>query len=73
MLCLTVQTSRANFPEAGILLPSTGIVPRADRVTIVFCGTKKSLSQGITIAKVLFASYAVGAAVLPLMLFDRSC
>jgi sodium/bile acid cotransporter 7 len=47
-------------------------VPRADRVTIVFCGTKKSLSQGIAIAKVIFASYAVGAAVLPLILFDRS-
>jgi len=71
ILCLTVQTSRANFPKAGILLPLTGIVLRADRVTIVFCGSKKSLSQGITKAKVIFASHAVGAAVLPLMLFDQ--
>jgi len=46
-------------------------VLRADRVTIVFCGSKKSLSQGITKAKVIFASHAVGAAVLPLMLFDQ--
>jgi sodium/bile acid cotransporter 7 len=44
---------------------------RADRVTIVFCGSKKSLSQGITMAKLIFASHAVGAAVLPLMLFHQ--
>jgi sodium/bile acid cotransporter 7 len=44
---------------------------RADRVTIVFCGSKKSLSQGVTMAKVIFASHAVGAAVLPLMLFHQ--
>jgi sodium/bile acid cotransporter 7 len=44
---------------------------RADRMTIVFCGSKKSLSQGITMAKVIFASHTVGAAVLPLMLFHQ--
>jgi solute carrier family 10 (sodium/bile acid cotransporter), member 7 len=44
---------------------------RADRVTIIFCGSKKSLSQGITMAKVIFASHAVGPAVLPLMLFHQ--
>jgi solute carrier family 10 (sodium/bile acid cotransporter), member 7 len=44
---------------------------RADRVTIVFCGSKKSLSQGITIAKVIFASHAVGAAILPVMIFHQ--
>jgi solute carrier family 10 (sodium/bile acid cotransporter), member 7 len=44
---------------------------RADRMTIVFCGSKKSLSQGITMAKLIFASHAVGAAVLPLMLFHQ--
>jgi sodium/bile acid cotransporter 7 len=44
---------------------------RADRMTIVFCGSKKSLSQGITIAKVIFASPTAGGAVLPLMLFHQ--
>jgi len=44
---------------------------RADRVTIVFCGSKKSLSQGVTMAKIIFASRAVGAAILPLMLFHQ--
>ena len=65
----------------GILLAAalitTGLVskwlgfPRADRVTIVFCGSKKSLSQFITMAKLIFASHAVGAAILPLMLFHQ--
>jgi sodium/bile acid cotransporter 7 len=44
---------------------------RADRVTIIFCGSKKSLSQGITMAKIIFSSQAVGTAVLPLMLFHQ--
>lgn len=44
---------------------------RADRKTIVFCGSKKSLSQGVTMAKVIFASHTVGAAILPLMLFHQ--
>jgi sodium/bile acid cotransporter 7 len=44
---------------------------RADRITITFCGSKKSLAAGIPMAKVIFASHAVGAAVLPLMLFHQ--
>jgi sodium/bile acid cotransporter 7 len=65
----------------GVLLAAalitTGLVSkwlgfgRADRVTSVFCGSKKSLSQGITMAKVIFASHTVGPAVLPLMLFHQ--
>ena len=41
------------------------------RVTVIFCGSKKSLSQGITMAKIIFSSQAVGPAVLPLMLFHQ--
>jgi sodium/bile acid cotransporter 7 len=44
---------------------------KADEITIVFCGSKKSLASGIPMAKVLFASSAVGAIVLPLMLFHQ--
>ncbi|WP_035723801.1 bile acid:sodium symporter family protein, partial [Bradyrhizobium sp. ARR65] len=44
---------------------------QADQVTIIFCGSKKSLSQGVTVAKVIFASHAVGAVILPLMLFHQ--
>jgi solute carrier family 10 (sodium/bile acid cotransporter), member 7 len=43
---------------------------RADQITIVFCGSKKSLASGIPMAKVMFASHA-GAVVLPLMLFHQ--
>ena len=43
----------------------------ADEVTIVFCGSKKSMASGIPMARVLFAGHAVGAIVLPLMVFHQ--
>ena len=42
-----------------------------DRITLLFCGSKKSLASGIPMAQVLFAGHAVGAIVLPLMLFHQ--
>jgi solute carrier family 10 (sodium/bile acid cotransporter), member 7 len=44
---------------------------RADEVTIVFCGSKKSLSSGLPMATVLLAGQSVGVIVLPLMLFHQ--
>lgn len=44
---------------------------RPDQITIIFCGSKKSLAAGVPMAKVIFASSAVGAVVLPLMLFHQ--
>ena len=44
---------------------------QADQITIIFCGSKKSLASGIPMAKVMFAGHAVGAVVLPLMLFHQ--
>jgi sodium/bile acid cotransporter 7 len=44
---------------------------KADEITIVFCGSKKSLASGIPMAHVLFSASAVGAIVLPLMLFHQ--
>ena len=44
---------------------------KEDEITIVFCGSKKSLASGVPMAKVLFAAGAVGAMVLPLMLFPQ--
>ncbi|MEX3809041.1 bile acid:sodium symporter family protein [Paraburkholderia sp. BR13439] len=44
---------------------------RADQITIIFCGSKKSLAAGVPMAQVIFASHAVGAVVLPLMLFHQ--
>jgi solute carrier family 10 (sodium/bile acid cotransporter), member 7 len=44
---------------------------REDEIAIVFCGSKKSLSNGIAIARVLFVGHMVGAVALPLMLFHQ--
>jgi sodium/bile acid cotransporter 7 len=44
---------------------------RADEITLVFCGSKKSLVNGIPMAHVLFAGQGIGLIVLPLMLFHQ--
>jgi sodium/bile acid cotransporter 7 len=44
---------------------------REDEITIVFCGSKKSLASGVPMLKVLFAGHALGMVVLPLMLFHQ--
>ena len=44
---------------------------KEDEITIVFCGSKKSLASGVPMAKVLFASGSVGMVLLPLMLFHQ--
>nr|WP_211177635.1 bile acid:sodium symporter family protein [Pseudonocardia acidicola] len=47
---------------------------REDRITIQFCGSKKSLASGLPMASVLFAGQAgaiAGLVVLPLMLFHQ--
>jgi len=43
---------------------------RADRIVVVFCGSKKSLASGVPMASVLFGP-AAGLMVLPLMLFHQ--
>ncbi len=59
VLCVTMFGSRALGFD------------KADEITITFCGSKKSLASGVPMANVLFASGAVGAIVLPLMLFHQ--
>ena len=44
---------------------------REDRITIVFCGSKKSLASGVPIANVLFSGPMIGMVVLPVMLFHQ--
>ena len=58
LICTTLAARRLGFDTA-------------DEITIVFCGSKKSLASGIPMAKVLFPVQAVGATVLPLMLFHQ--
>lgn len=41
-----------------------------DRVALIFCGSKKSLAQGVIMAKVLLAAHpAAGLVLLPLMIY----
>jgi sodium/bile acid cotransporter 7 len=42
-----------------------------DRITILFCGSKKSLATGVPMAQVLFAGSTIGVLILPLMLFHQ--
>lgn len=44
---------------------------KEDEITIVFCGSKKSMATGVPMAQVLFAGGAVGPAILPLMVFHQ--
>ncbi|MEV7230101.1 bile acid:sodium symporter family protein [Polymorphospora sp. NPDC051019] len=44
---------------------------REDRVTIVFCGSKKSLATGLPMATVLFSGASLGLLLLPMMLFHQ--
>ncbi|AFJ46217.1 bile acid:sodium symporter family protein [Shimwellia blattae] len=44
---------------------------KADEITIVFCGSKKSLANGIPMANILFPAATVGILVLPLMIFHQ--
>jgi sodium/bile acid cotransporter 7 len=44
---------------------------KEDEITIVFCGSKKSLVSGVPMAQVLFAPQLAGVVVLPLMVFHQ--
>lgn len=58
VLAITYATGRALFS-------------REDSIVLLFCGSKKSMASGIPIAQVLFTSSALGAIVLPLMIFHQ--
>ena len=60
----------------AVLLATSGVgrllgFSRADAITTVFCGSKKSLASGLPMATVLFAGQPVGLIILPLMLFHQ--
>lgn len=66
--------------DAGILTLGLGITAVAarrlgfdvaDRIVVVFCGSKKSIATGIPMAVVLFAHRDVSLIVLPAMLYHQ--
>ncbi len=44
---------------------------KEDEITIMFCGSKKSLASGVPMANVLFPASAVGTILMPIMLFHQ--
>ncbi len=73
---LLVLAGLCAFILTAILL-ITGYAARAlgfskeDEISIVFCGSKKSLVSGVPMARVLFGAADVGAVVLPVMIFHQ--
>ncbi|WP_145792619.1 bile acid:sodium symporter family protein [Kitasatospora atroaurantiaca] len=67
-VCLAMLTFVLVF--TGVVSRRLGF-ERADRVTIRFCGSKKSLANGLPLATILFPAASVGITVLPLMLFHQ--
>ena len=61
----------------AMVLATTAFTARAlgfskeDEITIVMCGSKKSLASGVPMASILFPAATVGVVVLPLMLFHQ--
>jgi solute carrier family 10 (sodium/bile acid cotransporter), member 7 len=45
---------------------------RADRIVVVFCGSKKSLVSGLPMATVIFPSATLAITVMPLMIFHMT-
>lgn len=45
--------------------------PREDQITILFCGSKKSLATGVPMAGILFPAATAGTIILPLMVFHQ--
>jgi sodium/bile acid cotransporter 7 len=58
MLCISWSSRRFGFSKE-------------DEITMVFCGSKKSLATGVSMAKVLMTSSTVSMVLLPLMLFHQ--
>lgn len=65
--CVLLAIALVSTAQLGLRLGFN----REDRITILFCGSKKSLASGVPMANVLFTPATVGLAVLPLMLFHQ--
>ena len=67
-----------NLLILALVLTATTMISRLagfsteDEIAIVFCGSKKGLAGGVSMANILFAGHAVGLIVLPLMLFHQA-
>lgn len=61
----------------ALILPITLLLgrllglPRPDRITLLFCGSKKSLVQGVPMGRALFPGPDLGLILLPIMIFHQ--
>jgi len=61
----------------GVAMPLINLLARKlgfnreDRITILFCGSKKSLATGVPMAKILSAGGSLGSIVLPIMIYHQ--
>ncbi|HBQ48778.1 MAG TPA: bile acid:sodium symporter, partial [Hyphomonas atlantica] len=44
---------------------------KENEITLVMCGSKKSLASGVPMAAAMFAPAQVGVIILPLMIFHQ--
>jgi sodium/bile acid cotransporter 7 len=62
----------------GLVIAFTTVASRGlgfsteDEISIVFCGSKKSMAAGIPMANILFPGHGVALIVLPLMIFHQA-
>ena len=54
-----------------LLAARAGRFNKEDEITIVFCGSKKSLASGVPMAGVLFPGAQLGLILLPVMIFHQ--
>ena len=55
----------------ALYLPRALGFNQADRVTIFFCSSKKTLASGVPMAQILFIGQPLGMIVLPIMIFHQ--
>lgn len=67
-LCLVMLVFALGF--TAVLARLLGF-SREDRIVVIFCGTKKSLVQGVPMARILFPGPDLGLVLLPIMLFHQ--
>lgn len=63
LLAIALMATTLGSRLAGLSTP--------DEITVVFCGSKKSLASGVPIASAIFPPALVGPMILPLMLFHQ--
>ncbi|MGG7462974.1 MULTISPECIES: bile acid:sodium symporter family protein [unclassified Plantibacter] len=68
VLCIVVLAAVLGI---SVLLGKLIRLERADRIVLLFCGSKKSLAAGLPMAGVLFSAAGLGMAIVPLMLFHQ--